>query len=108
MSNPPDSEHRVQGVSPTTSLVVLELTDSTRRRLLRNGIETVEALMELGAARLRLLRGIGPLRYREIQRAFRTTGLAWRNGNRSRRGPGAGERLRAFALWLAGVSIVVA
>ena len=109
MSDPRDSEHRAQGISPTP-LAVLQLSDSTRRRLLRHRIETVEALVELGPKGLRLLRGIGPLRYREIQGALRTMGHAWPNGERrrSRRSRWAGERVQAFAWWLAGVCIVAA
>ena len=81
MSDSPDSERRVLGVPPT-SLVELQLSDHTRSILRRNRIETVEALTELGPKGLRLLRGIGPFKYREIQEALRTAARARRSSKR--------------------------
>jgi hypothetical protein len=59
------------------SFDTFRLTGRARFVLSRHGIKTVEALIDLGPTRVRLLHGIGPLLYQEIQQAFRTSRIDW-------------------------------
>lgn len=64
------------------SFDTFKLTDRARFVLSRHGIKTVEALIDLGPTRVRLLHGIGPLLYQDIQQAFRTSRMDWRQDTR--------------------------